>query len=130
MLTISNHNNLLYIKKEDIDEVLYILYTETKAIPFEIIEEAYETSGKHKQLHYHSLVKTIREFRYKPFTSIGGFSLNFKRVKGSLKPCINYIYKDQNGSRNGIFIQKYAQNQSAIFFNNTCNNENVCKVII
>ncbi len=122
MLTITSHNKKTYIHQSELDVILYKLQKSIEL--FKVGDFSYEVSGIYHQLHFHGLVTVLKSFRYSPqWTSLDGFQLKWKKVFNKRR-AINYIYKDQNGSRNGVKT-KYARNQESIIFENKCRNENL-----
>ncbi len=119
MLTITKHQKKDHVTPEELDEVVVKL--QNSIDNFIVYEDAYENSGKYKQLHMHLIVSTDEAFRFSPrWTSLDGFQLKWKRVY-DMRKAINYIYKDQNGSRDGQVNPKYAQNQESILWSNRWN---------
>ncbi len=119
MLTITNHNNIIHIEKGDLD--LIVMKLQKSIQQFVVKEFSYENSGKHKQLHMHLIILVPHNFRFSPrWTSLDGFQLRWKKVFHYQK-ALNYIYKDQNGSKDGTANPKYAQNQESILWSNHFN---------
>ncbi len=114
-ITVSAHSKKGYIDKPQIQRVLQHLKFAVPSLHF--IHYSYECSGKYQQLHYHSIAKVNKDFRYKDYTSILGFSVKWKYL-GKYIPiqCINYLYKDQQGT---------APEQSQILYRNYTNNHNL-----
>ncbi len=91
MITIRKHQVKDYVNKYMLDEVA--LYLEQGIQSFYIIQQVYENSGLHKQLHYHAIAKVNKNFRYKPFVEYNGFQIHWTRVYDYYKACA-YLLKD------------------------------------
>ncbi len=99
MVTISCQQKLETISSNQLYAV--ILYLKLHIDSLHIIKDAYEKSGKYKQLHYHAIVEVKEGFRFSPFTQYGSrnltlntFSINWTKVY-DLQGAKNYLDKDK-----------------------------------
>ncbi len=98
MLTISCQQKKHLVIARDIVDVIVWLKHSIETLKF--VDNAFESSGKYQQLHFHSIVEVHRPFRYSPFTQFGDtahchntFSINWKKLTYPTG-ARSYVYKD------------------------------------
>ncbi len=121
LLTISCQQKLIYVSKQDLDEVL--LWLKMNIPTFHVYKHSYERSGQYTQLHFHGIIEMTGMWRQ--FIQYGDslyqnktFRLQFSRITdypGALK----YVLKDTHDSlvrQNNVFLMNYYKYH---FFNQT-----------
>ncbi len=94
MVTITKHQKLDHVTKEEIDDIIRTLkWVHTGC---DISDIVYETSGKYNQLHCHLLLYSRFALLFQNFSKCKGFRIYWKSVSiGEITKIINYMYKDQ-----------------------------------
>ncbi len=91
LVTIRKHQVLDYVDVTDLDSVAFQIF-EVSNLALDTYADELDT---HNHLHRHMLCKIKKSFKYKPFTSLSGFKVQYDTVaKGDEEKVRKYIHKN------------------------------------
>ncbi len=80
LLTIHKHQVKDFVLVSDILDVLEVI-TSNKLSQLRVLDIAFESHGMYRQLHCHMIVRVNKEWRYRGYTSIGGYRCHWESME-------------------------------------------------
>ncbi len=80
MVSIHKHQKKDFVTKAELDTVLQDLIVKLAYTTCGVINTVYESTHRYNQLHLHTLLICLRDFRYFKYTKSHGFMIHFRKV--------------------------------------------------